>query len=255
MVTDILDLIDGALEDHTVSADAARWLPDEASRDLANAAARWVTAAEVPDGTAGPYGAGEWTGQHASGERIDWVGCTIPASADETQPTRTIQVTVAGVDGADEGFSWIDAHRAHASVFGQSYLLVQPGPDADSPPILRPILTDEARLGRSVDILAAAAAWYGHETLARHAAEMEARAQRSEQTWGPIWDEAFRLIYDLPLVPLVPVVQVSRRCPVHEDAGEPTDPRERALWLRRNRNTGPRTKPRAPRRIDARGSR
>ena len=35
--------------------------------------------------------------------------------------------------------------------------------------------------------------------------------------------------------------------------GEPTDPRERALWLRRNRNTGPARPVRAPRRIDPRG--
>lgn len=37
---------------------------------------------------------------------------------------------------------------------------------------------------------------------------------------------------------------------------EPTDPMERALWFRRNRNTGPKpSKQRAPRRIDPRGDR
>jgi len=38
-----------------------------------------------------------------------------------------------------------------------------------------------------------------------------------------------------------------------EDRPGPTDPRERALWLRRNRNTGPRVRPRAPRSISPRG--
>lgn len=33
-------------------------------------------------------------------------------------------------------------------------------------------------------------------------------------------------------------------------AAPPTDPRERALWLRRNRNTGPRRPLRGPRRVD-----
>jgi hypothetical protein len=33
------------------------------------------------------------------------------------------------------------------------------------------------------------------------------------------------------------------------------DPRERALAARRNRNTGPKVRPRAPRRIDPRGAR
>jgi len=37
--------------------------------------------------------------------------------------------------------------------------------------------------------------------------------------------------------------------------GPPEDSRERALWLRRNRSTGPQIQQRAPRRIDARGSR
>jgi hypothetical protein len=36
---------------------------------------------------------------------------------------------------------------------------------------------------------------------------------------------------------------------------EPEDPRERALWLRRNRNTGPKTPPRAPRAINPTRSR
>lgn len=36
---------------------------------------------------------------------------------------------------------------------------------------------------------------------------------------------------------------------------EPTDPKERALWLRRHRNTGPKPKRRPPRRIDPTGDR
>jgi hypothetical protein len=36
---------------------------------------------------------------------------------------------------------------------------------------------------------------------------------------------------------------------------EPTDPMQRALWLRRNRNTGPALRQRAPRRIDPRRGR
>lgn len=35
--------------------------------------------------------------------------------------------------------------------------------------------------------------------------------------------------------------------------GPPSDPRERALWLRRNRNTGPGARLRAPRRLDPAG--
>ncbi len=35
----------------------------------------------------------------------------------------------------------------------------------------------------------------------------------------------------------------------------PTDPMQRALWLRKNRNTGPSPKPRVPRRIDPRRAR
>lgn len=52
----------------------------------------------------------------------------------------------------------------------------------------------------------------------------------------------------------VPAVRCEQR-PGHDLDLMPTDPMERALWLRRNRNTGPKRPARAPKRIDARRSR
>lgn len=43
--------------------------------------------------------------------------------------------------------------------------------------------------------------------------------------------------------------------PEDEVDGPPTDPMERALWLRRHRNTGPQPRRRAPRSIPPRGAR
>lgn len=52
------------------------------------------------------------------------------------------------------------------------------------------------------------------------------------------------------------VDEVRRLCVDHAASeSEPTDPMERALWLRRNRNTGPAQQQRAPRRIDPRRNR
>ena len=216
-MTDILDLIDGALEDYTVSADAARWVPDEASREFINVPARWVTA-------------------------IDWVG--HPRSAP------TIEVTVAGFDGADGDFSWLDEHRAHAAAFGEAYLLVQPGPDGDSSPVLRPIPASTEERWR--------AAWAQVFTAIDEAAgwlnENGALAERLGFTPGAIWgDETHG--WTPGHVHVARDEHVSPRCPAHQESGEPTDPMERALWLRRNRNTGPKGKARAPRRIDARRTR
>jgi hypothetical protein len=51
---------------------------------------------------------------------------------------------------------------------------------------------------------------------------------------------------------VVPVIEMSERARPADDI---TDPRERALYLRRTRNTGPQQQRRAPRRIDARRGR
>lgn len=55
------------------------------------------------------------------------------------------------------------------------------------------------------------------------------------------------------LVPAIRAVQQIAKHLGHEQP--PTDPRERALWHVRNRNTGPKQAPRAPRKIEPRRSR
>lgn len=70
------------------------------------------------------------------------------------------------------------------------------------------------------------------------------------------WDATFRTIgvamrqlAEECLPAVREFANLAARCRVLPD-GPPADPMERALWLRRTRNTGPTDRRRAPRRID-----
>ena len=67
---------------------------------------------------------------------------------------------------------------------------------------------------------------------------------------GQAWVDAWRDISEA----LVPIAEQLQRSGLIEEQ-PPTDPRERALWLRRNRNTGPSASARAPRTINPRRGR
>lgn len=195
-MTDILDLIDGALEDYTVSADAARWVPDEAAREMANAPARWVTGVEIAHGAAdGPTGVELWVNGDGTTapDRDAWI-------AEMAEARRRIAATEDRWRGA----------------WGQVFAA------------LGPVIEEFNRVNAAYPQLGA--------TIA-----------------GVTFDEAYG--WASGHVHVARDGHVSPRCSAHQEPDEPTDPMQRALWLRRNRNTGPKPRPRAPRRIDARGSR
>lgn len=87
-----------------------------------------------------------------------------------------------------------------------------------------------------------------HEALAAFAAAAAEQATAQLAAFfgalRPVFEELGRAMQALAehLQPLMP-------------EQPPEDPMARALWLRRNRNTGPKSRQRAPRRIDARGAR
>lgn len=225
MVTDILDLIDGALDDCELSDDAMRWSPD-VDREPALPHPPGRLGAVLPPALVADADGFIRVQLHTS---PPWAGAYDPEIGDPRSAVRT-QPASPYASGA-----WLGASPTHTWIDETHRWNVVPH-------------------RRTGDILAAAAiAWYGREALARHAARLEALAQGAEalrNQWGPAWEQALRLAFNLSDADFH-----APRCPAHGDTGEPTDPMQRALWLRRNRNTGPKAKPRAPRRIDARGSR
>lgn len=66
--------------------------------------------------------------------------------------------------------------------------------------------------------------------------------------------EGFRNVFAAFAKAIRPIVeQLGRLAEQIGQPGPPSDPRERALWLRRNRNTGPRRPSTAPLRLDPAG--
>jgi len=81
---------------------------------------------------------------------------------------------------------------------------------------------------------------------------VRAAIQQGVAAWTAFGEQLVELMAPLAAQLRAFAEQVQANWPADEP---PSDPMERALYLRRNRNTGPKQQSRAPRRLDARGCR
>lgn len=96
--------------------------------------------------------------------------------------------------------------------------------------------------------------WVGHVTqVTINGQTFAVDPQSLAHAVRPIGD-AIRSLGERLTEAVQPVADVAHRCGLVPEE-PPEDPMERALWLRRNRNTGPNQRQRAPRRIDPRRAR
>jgi hypothetical protein len=275
-VSDILDLIDGALDDYLLSEDAMRWQPepDVAAELHAQAMAYGqATLYVTPDGH-----------HHASAPSTEAMTAYMAPATD--QMNASIERYRTAWEEAFRHFPqrWVTRIPDPSGVHGQLHAST-PGDDAalvantfaagnwpDAPTewatggaVASGLLIDEthswfaepnsgctyvipnahtAALPRHI-LDAALVRWYGSAVAGAIARE---HARSSDFVLG------FDGSQDADSTALIATVR-RNRCAAHHESEEPADPMARALWLRRNRNTGPRRPARAPKRIDARGTR
>jgi hypothetical protein len=271
----ILDLIDGAIEDYVLSADAMRWQPepDVAAEAHSQAMAYGQAALCVaPDGnlsatpppTSGDLMAARTAAFdehfHAAAERYRaaweevfrhfpqrWItGIPDPSGVNVELHTSTPMDNAALVANTYAAGNWPDAPTEWSPggvAASWSFFDEEPGSGCSY------VVPDIQAHGPERHLVEIAAQWYSSAANCT-----PDRADARAFARFVLGFDGSRRADSTVLIGYVPTVRRGR-CPAHQGPEEPTDPMERALWLRRNRNTGPRRPARAPKRIDARGTR